>query len=352
MRNLSSNGHCHAPISNTNSLVVCYAHASDILPIKKIQVVQADISWEEYAELPIQFSSGKSIVIDGKIYYGGGGTDIDDYQYTVYCYDPPQDTWTMLPPLPVRYYSLDQVNGKLVAVGGKKRSDGRRCNEVYTYHERSKKWKRTIPPMPTARNSPGVCCLQSALVVAGGVTGPHTYTDTVEVFKLDTLQWYRTDPLPTAGCNMSLVAVGNTCYAVGGYKHPSHLNRALYASVDDLLHNAVPANHTNCGDGSPIQSAWKALPDTPTYQPAAALLVNKLLAVGGKETSKLGTADMKEVYMYSRPTNSWIYISDLPTPHSNTTVAVLSSTEILVIGGGCDGGQINTVYKGSLRLKP
>ena len=36
--------------------------------------------------------------------------------------------------------------------------------------------------------------------------------------------------------------------------------------------------------------------------------------------------------MYSPSTTSWIYISDLPAPHYNTTVAVLSSTEILVIG--------------------
>ena len=66
-------------------------------------------------------------------------------------------------------FGLGQVNGKLVAVGGEKKSDFRATNEVYTYDERSRKWKQTIPPMPTARYSTGVLSLQSALVVAGGV---------------------------------------------------------------------------------------------------------------------------------------------------------------------------------------
>ena len=62
--------------------------------------------------------------------------------------------------------------------------------------------------MPTARSLPGVLSLQSALVVAGGDTlEPSSYTAAVEIFKPDTIQWYRTDPLPTACRDMSLVAI-------------------------------------------------------------------------------------------------------------------------------------------------
>ena len=231
-----------------------------------------------------------------------------------------------------------------MAVGGLKKADRQTSNEVYTYDERSQKWKQTIPPIPTARWSPGVLSLQSALVVAGGVS----CTAAVEIFKPDTSQWYRTDPLPTAYCLISLVAIGNTCYTLGGY-NGSYLNQALYASVDDLLGNAVPANQTTHSGSSDTQSAWKTLPNTPTYEPAAAVLASNLLAIGGKETYGWGSAAKKEVYMYSPSTNSWIYISDLPAPRSLAAVAVLSSTEILVIGG-YDGGRVNTVYKGTLTL--
>ena len=263
--------------------------------------------------------------------------------YIIYCYDPSQDKWTTLPPLPVEWFGLGQVNGKLVAVGGEK-SGGQTSSEVYTYDERSRKWKQTIPPMPTARYSSSVLGLQSALVVAGGNI-LLSYIDSVEIFKPDTSQWYRTDPLPKACEDISLVAIGNTCYALGGYSG-SYLNQALYASVDDLLRNAVPANQTTHSGSSDTQSAWKTLPNTPTYRPAAAVLAGNLLAIGGLETSRGATK--KEVYMYSPYTNSWIYISDLPAPLSHTAVAVMSPAEVLVIGGGNGRERVNTVYHGTL----
>ena len=273
-------------------------------------------------------------------------------KYIVYCYDSSQDNWTTLPPLPVRYFGLGQVNGKLVAVGGRKSDVRAVTNEVYTYDERSRKWKQTIPPMPTARYSPAVLSLQSTLVVAGGATQIFVEcTNTVEIFRADTSQWYRTDRLPTACQDISPVVIGNTCYALGGYDWLSHLNQAIHASVDDLLRNAVPVNQTTHSGSSDTLSAWKTLANTPTYRPAAAVLAGNLLAIGGDETSQSdGEAAKKEVYMYSPSPNSWIYISDLPEPRSLTTVAVLSSTEILVIGGWC-GGNVSTTYKGTLQFK-
>ena len=178
-------------------------------------------------------------------------------------------------------------------------------------------------------------------------TGEHT--DAVEIFKADTSQWYRTDRLPTACNNISPVVIGNTCYVLGGFKFPSHLNQAFHASVDDLLRNAVPANQTTHSGSSDTLSAWKTIVNTPTYRPAAAMLAGNLLAIGGKETAG-GGADKKEVYMFSPSTNSWIYISDLPKPRSFTSVAVLSSTNTIVIGGRC-GGKVSTAYKGTLQLK-
>ena len=99
---------------------------------------------------------------------------------------------------------------------------------------------------------------------------------------------------------------------------------------------------------SDSQSAWKTLPST---QPAAAaMLAGNILAIGGDETSdSRGGSEMKEVYMYSSSTDSWIYISDLPAPRVSTAAAVLSSTELLVIGGW-NRGRVNTMYKGTLTL--
>ena len=191
----------------------------------------------------------------------------------------------------------------------------------------------TIPPMPTAREFPGVLSLRSALVVAGGSTS--SCIASVEIFQPDTSQWYRTDPLPTACEDISLIRMGDNCYALGRYTHLSHLNHVLYASVHDLLHSAVLADltpHDGAHSDTPDPSAWNTLPNTPTYGPAATVLVGNLFAIVGKDVSTGGDTK-KEVYMYSPTTNSWIFISDLPSPRVDNAVAELSSSELVVVSG-------------------
>ena len=224
--------------------------AIDLVIVILTCTIQVSITWKQCAELPTAICNGKTTVINGKFYCGGGVTNDtnDDNQYLVYCYNLSQDKWTTLPPLPVKWFGLGQVNGKLVAVGGLKKGTSDDTNDVYTYDAQSQKWKKTIPPMPTARDSHGILSLRSALVVAGGSTPLFKNTDAVEIFKPDTSQWYRTDPLPTACHDVSLAVIGNTCYALGGYDGSS-LNQALYASVDDLLGNAVAANQTTHSRG-------------------------------------------------------------------------------------------------------
>lgn len=306
------------------------------------------ISWKRCAQLPTKLNRGNSVVINGKVYFKGDTEHADVFK--AYCYDPSQNNWTTLPPLPVRWFSLGQVNGKLVAIGGKRESDNSSTNEVLTYDERARKWKRTTPPMITARDSSGVISLQSALVVAGGDDDKSkTCTDVVEVFKPGTSQWYKTDPLPTPCFDVSLTTTGGTCYVIGGFgPEDMYLNQALTASVDDLLHNAVPAKDATSVETR--QSAWKKIANTPTYHPTAALLDGKLLAMGGREMSK-GGEHMKGVYVYSPSIDSWMYMSDLPAPCSEFAVATLSSTEILVIGGvGSSGRRVNDVYKGTMEI--
>ena len=294
----------------------------------------------------------KATVINGKVYCAGN-TPIFVDNYVIYCYDPTADKWMTLEPLPVRHFGLGQLCGRVVAVGGKNQDTGRAANEIYTYSERNKMWTKEIPAMPTARDSPGVLSLQSTLLVAGGCDSKGAYTDVVEIFKQSTLQWYVTDGTPTVHSNISLCVIGDTCYAVGGYKKSTYSDLALQASVSDLLRKAVPADQSSPqDDDSDKKSAWTALPYyTPTYQPSAAVLAGNLLVVGGKETSE-GGEDKKEIHSYSVSTNSWIYIGDLPAPRYGAAVAVLSSPEIefLVIGGLC-GQAMDTVYNGTLHFK-
>ena len=75
--------------------------------------------------------------------------------------------------------------------------------------------------------------LPSALIVAGGFARGG-YIDTVEIFKLDTYQWYVTDPLPITCSNMAAYSIGeDTCYLLGGtnLQHASTMHSQLHLVI-------------------------------------------------------------------------------------------------------------------------
>jgi hypothetical protein len=79
-----------------------------------MQILQAGITWKQCANVPTGLSGGITTVISGKVYCGG--VTYGDGDYIIYCYEPSQDKWTTLPPLPVKYFGLSQINGKVIAI--------------------------------------------------------------------------------------------------------------------------------------------------------------------------------------------------------------------------------------------
>ena len=297
----------------------------------------------------MRMAAVKTIIIRDRVYCGGGYTDDDD-DYRVFCYSPSEDTWNTLPACDVSRFGLGQVRGKLVTVGGIKKSDRKVTNEVYEFDEVAHSWKQSIPPMPTARHSPAVLSHHSTLTVAGGHTG-HGYTAVVEVFREETSQWHTTEPLPFRWFNPSSLLINNRWYLLGGAaKGEDFSNRAVCAHVDQLLQKALPRDQASTDRDSTNNSAWEVLPNTPQYRPAAATFGASLLAVGGTSINKYPTNSQATVHIFSPCTSAWIHISDLPAPRVGTATAMLSPTELLVIGGWNNGKQ-NSVYKGLLQIE-
>ena len=276
-------------------------------------------------------------MINGKVYFGGGTTDDDNKRYLIHCYSPAENQWTTLPPLPVKYFGLGQINRKLVAVGGVNYKDKKKRTDVYVLD--SHKWKSTIiPPMSLARTFPAVSSLSKLLIVAGGTMEGGCNTKVVEVFQQATSQWHLAATLPKACCNLSLVTSGDSLYALGGYDQPFQLNQVLYTSIDNLSRVHDPTKPT-----------WRTLQSSSLYQPAPVLLSGNLLAIGGWQVPE-GEVAQRGIHIYSSTTDSWVYFSDLPEPCAWTTCAVLSITEILLIGGRNED-KLRTVYKGTLAMK-
>ena len=294
-------------------------------------------------------SYAQTVVIRGKVYCGGGVADDHHHNYRICCYSPLEDSWNTLPDCDVHYFGLTEVRGKLITVGGLRKSDGEITNEVYEFDEVTQSWEQSIPPMLTARLAPAVLSHHSALTVAGGFTG-HSRTSVVEVFREETSQWHTTEPLPFCWGDPSSLLINDRWYLLGGRaEEEEYSNRAVCAHVDLLLQKALPHDQAST-DRDSTNSAWDVLPNTPLYVPSTATFGASLLAVGGTTTNKRPSNPQTMVYVYSPCTNAWIHISILPAPRTWAATAMLSPTELLVIGGWNNGKQ-NSVYKGLLQIE-
>ena len=307
---------------------------------------QAKISWEPCRDLPVKMSHAQTVVIRDRFYCVGDG------RYQVFCYSPLGDTWNILPDCKVRHFGLGQVRGKLATVGGMNRYVTNITNSVYEFDEVTQSWKQSIPPMPTARFSPAVLSHHSTLTVAGGSTGfvLSQCITAVEVFREETSQWHTTEPLPFPWHAPSSLLINSRWYLLGGGVKEEHFsNQAVCAHVDLLLQNTLPRDQASADKDSTNNSAWEVLPNTPLYAPAVATFGASLLAVGGTTTNKRPPNPQTTVYVYSPCTNAWIHISELPAPLVDTSTAMLSPTELLVIGG-LNNGRQNSVFKGVLQI--
>ena len=279
-------------------------------------------------------SEGLAVTINGKVYYGAGFCYDDDDKHCVYCYDPPQDVWSTLPRLPVRYFGLGEVKGELVAVGGLDLPFST-SNVVHVFNKR-KTWKQTIPPMPTARMWPAVVSLPTHLVVAGGVLGSRDCTDNVEIYNISTSQWSETGRLPYACRDQRGIVYNNTVYLMGGYDD-KNLNKVCAAQVDKL----ISADRQDDGSANKADSVWNTISNTPSYRPSPVTISDTLFAVGGVNSEHKAT---QRIYAYSSSMDSWLYVGDLPSPIAYAATVSLSPSQCLMIGGSNKRRQ-STVYK-------
>ncbi len=307
-----------------------------LLTLCILQSLQVQLSYSQCSEAPVEMFDGLAVTINGKVYYGGGLCDDDDDEYCVYCYNPPQDVWSTLPRLPIRYFGLGEVKGELVAVGGEDSSDST-SNVVHVFNK-GRNWKRTIPPMPTVRDSPAVVSLPTHLIVAGGRLGSGGYTDNIEIYNISTSQWSETDRLPYACYDQIGIVYNNTVYLMGGCDG-NDLNKVCAAQVDKL----ISADRHDDGSANKADSVWNTISNTPSYAPSLVTISDTLFAVGGKDSEAT-----QRIYAYSSSMDSWLYVGDLPSPIAYFATVSLSPTECLMIGGSNNGKEQSTVYKISI----
>ena len=269
-------------------------------------------------------------MIRGIVYVGGGVTKRFDDSCLIQQYSPTDDRWYTLPPAPVRYFGMGELNGQLVIVGGWTRQRDV-TGKVHTLNSSTQKWVESIAPMPTARSRPAVYSQPSCLTVVGGGDQHGTHLSDVEIFMPHTSQWHRTtSPAPSPLYNLTTTVIDNKCFI------------AEYSSTKVYqLCMSLQQTTTDSANTPQVITEWTNLCDLPHSGCGLGSINRCVLAVGGGWFNPITT-----ILGFS---NTWKTVGELPEPRRDCTTVLLPTGELLVMGGW-DGtlSLINKVWRAAI----
>ena len=253
------------------------------------------------------------VCVNGTVYVGGGYTVFSGSwrdAARLYSFRPGVDrTWRVMD-TPTFWYALAELNTQLLLVGGCEYPSHETTNKIFTL--RDGQFVETLPPMREKRSSPYAVGNGSILAVAGGLGTSLSILNSVEVL-IDAV-WVTAPSLPTVGHNMKSALCGDQWYLM----HED--GRVFHTSLYSLL-------------SSEGQSPWKIHPTSQNvYSAAAAFFSGHLLSIGGWKTFSSVVAT-RDIYAFSSISQSWEHVADLTVPLKNSSAIVLSTGELVVVGG-------------------
>ena len=284
--------------------------------------------------------SAQAVWLGDKLYVGGGVTSgIKRYDARLYIHTPTTDTWSHID-TPVYFFALITYHSQLVLVGGREfvgeDEDGPVTNKLWTslLGLGLGQWRETLPPMATKRYKASAVEFTDNIVVAGGEDNNWRNINIVEVYNGH--HWAEAQYLRPKLCYYmkSTILNGHWCL-MGGWGQGKEV---YYASLDSLVASCRPSE-------KPLPSVWKRLPDVPHDYSSTAVFGNRLVAVGGEVYPSSSS-----IHAYSPHTNSWVHVGDMPVELYSTCTAVLSTGDLMVIGGWGDTSIKLCVHKASLKF--
>ena len=281
-------------------------------------------------------SDAQAVVLNNKLYVGGGYTGNITTAANIYTYDPTMDTWETLQS-PTWRSALTTYHNKLLLVGGKETSTGQETNQLWVFEEGGQTWTPPLPPMPTSWWGASAVSYQDYLIVAGGCNSGGEL-NTVEVF--DGQQWVAADPLPKSCYCMKSTSHDGHYYLMGG----SGQGTSFYTSLQSLVEKATQHPPTSPSNTDQL-SVWKTLTDTPHEHSSTTIFGGALVAVGGYPRQS-------SLHLYFPLTQSWLPAGEMPLGVQYTCTVTLPTGEMMVIGGWTRDTRCSPlVYKACVKLQ-
>ena len=276
-------------------------------PVKKKMI----LNWRDTKRAPFKMIGG-AVAIDKNSAYFVSHSGVACVYYSAYM------SWNKLQKCPYKGCSLANVKGNVTAIGGYAKKEMNVLDKLFSLQ--GGQWVEIFPSMPTSRYNTVAVTAYDHLIVAGGEKGISYHLDAVEVMDTETLVWSTVAGLPHPYTEASVSICGDQLYMLGGYDDKDRTKSVITCSVTDLLLSSLAS-----------LSVWHRVADAPAYHSTCATINGELLAVGGY--NETGT---NAIHMYNPSMNTWNLIGNMPTAACDCLVTILSTNEMLVVGGTID----------------
>ena len=246
--------------------------------------------------------------------YRGSATSDNKYAFftssgstSIHRYEWSTEYWLQLPSSPYRDAGLVIIDGELTTVGGCDNFLG--TNTLLTL--RQNQWVEEYPHMKTARSQAAVANTSNGnyiAVIRGHVGGD--WNTTVELFKVQSREWYELTNLPQPLPYPSTTICDNQLYVIGKGRNGYSCSIQCKTSTDKQMQSN--------------SETWTPLPYLPASHSTIGSLSRQPVIVGG----------WRRVHsIYQLIDEDWVRIGSISDDRRLCLVANASPERMLIVGG-------------------
>ena len=234
-------------------------------------------TWENLEPIPEPSAGASACAAIGKIYYFGGKED-PTWFLSNYEYNSSINSWSLKQNdcLPGKEMSCCENDNIIYIIGGDRYNSGI-CDSVHIYNPGNDSWI-VKSSMQTCRTKLTTCSVNGNIYSIGGYNGSIVLV-VVEEYNPKTDQWTTKSPMPTARMALACCVLNGKIYVLGGFDGSNILSTVeMYDPATDRWTKK-----------SPMPTAREGL--------SAAVVNGKILAIGGKNGSEIiGAIEEYTVY--------------------------------------------------------
>ena len=294
--------------------------------------------WVRLAEFPEPTEELLGASAGGKLYVFCGLAPGWKPMGLVYEYDPATDTWTKKKPMPLasHHVAFTEYRGKIYAFGGFVLPQSGPpawvpIDNTWEYDPAEDSWK-ALAPVPTRRGSPVAVTADDRLYVIGGATpgpkdtavplpGLHWSLGTVEAYDPATNTWHQRSAMPTPRNHATAGLVNGKIYVIGGRVGAAGITAA---SNTNVVEEYDPGTDSWGGVRARMPTARSAM--------ASGVYGGRIYVTGGEFQDSQMMATFRALEAYDPASNTWSVLPSMPVARHGLAGAVVGNRLHMVSG--------------------